>query len=66
MKALMILAWIVLGPFISNIVADFVNDFNEKSLSGGKFLLNFPAKKAVPDFDYPIKNIEPGPAPELG
>ena len=36
MKALMPLAWIVHRAFISNIVGDFVNDFIEKFLSGGK------------------------------
>ena len=36
MKARMPLVWIVHTPFRSNIVGDFVNDFTEKSLSGGK------------------------------
>jgi len=36
MKALILLAWIVRRPFISNIAGDFVNDFTKKSLSGGR------------------------------
>jgi len=36
MKARMPLAWIVHAPFRSNTAGDFVSDFTEKSLSGGK------------------------------
>ena len=49
MKALMPLAWIVPRPFMSNIVGDFVNDFTEKSLNGGKLSSDHPGLELILD-----------------